>query len=152
MAEALIEISKVIKLIESKGFALDEEKHFLLEKVEGFGSDYSGLTLVESIDLNAQYESIRQYYQSAEPAKMHCVSNLENKLGRFADPNSRDVLLKQVSTPAGAEAFVLGVKDIKGMRRSFVLFGELELKEAHLSEFQRQKLAEFPKPKEARLL
>ncbi|NYZ74932.1 hypothetical protein H0O03_01585 [Candidatus Micrarchaeota archaeon] len=136
--------SNASELVESKGFLLNEKKHFPLEKIEGFGTDYEDRILVESIDLNAQYESVFQYYRSPDRAKMHCVTYLENKCGRIANEDAREWLMKQIDTPTGKEIFFLCVKDDKGNRRTFILSGELDLSEAHLSEFQKQVLASMP--------
>jgi len=132
--------SKAIELAESRGFTLDEAKHFPLERVEGFGGDYEDKILVESIDLNEQYENVCQYYRSDDRAKMHCVNYLENKYGKMANPEALDWLLKQIGKPSGSNIFVLCVKDSKGVKRSLILSGELELTEARLSEFQKQVL------------
>ncbi|MEW5955397.1 MAG: hypothetical protein AB1626_02560 [Candidatus Micrarchaeota archaeon] len=144
MTLVLTQRSKAAELAESKGFTLDERKHVPLERVEGFGGDYEDKILLESIDLNAQYESVFQYYRSPDRAKMHCVNYLENKCGQIANADARDWLMKQIDTPAGSKIFVLCVKDDKGNKRTFVLSGELELTEARLSEFQQQVLANLP--------
>lgn len=136
--------SQAKELVESKGFLLNEKKQFPLERVEGFGTDYEDRILVESIDLNSQYENVFQYYRSSDRAKMHAITYLENKCGRIANEEAREWLLKQIGTPAGSEIFALCVTDDKGSRRTFILSGQLELSEPHLSEFQKQVLANLP--------